>query len=285
MKLNSNLMSMGIYRNYSKSLKLQSIALNRISTGEKITSSKDNPNGIGKSELLRLQIRGIDMAQRNLQDSASMLQNVDSGLDSIGNALNRMKELTIQAGSANTIEDKEAIQGEIEQLKAHIDSTAKNTEFNGKKLLHNNEVSDNNIPNYIVNASGANKGDNIYIPTYNLSLDNMRTDEGDTLKDIDIRKEDGVDKALEVIDEISKDVISIRSKYGALQNRIESSKEALGNTYIALTNSDSSLRDADLAEEMVNFAKEGILIDSSRALMAQSNKFPQDILRVLERVK
>ena len=285
MKLNSNLMSLSIYKNYSKTLVRQSNALKRISTGEKIISSKDNPHGLAKSELLRIQIRGIDVASKNLQDSTSMLQSADSAMENINSSLTRMKELSIQAGGALSLSDREVIQQEIEELKSHIDTVANTAEFNGVKLLKAEGVSDNNKPRQLINSSGANVGDMINIPLYNLSLDILSSSQGKLLKDVDITSTDNLGSSLETIDDISKSINSMRSKYGAIMGKAERISDNLSELNILNQGAESSIRDADIAEEMVKYSKEDILINASSALIAQSNKFPQEILRILENVK
>ncbi|WP_040211213.1 flagellin [Clostridium polynesiense] len=286
MRLNHNMMSLGIYNNYSKKIKLQSNALSKLTTGQKLVSSKDNPNAIGQSEMLRIQIRGLDMARKNLQDSAGMIQTVDGGLASINAVLHRIKELTIQAGGINEEVDKIVIQQEIEAMKQHIDYTARGTEFNGVKLLYNDKVIDNSNPTYVNTVSGANVGEKIEIPMYNLTIENLKDSTGTySLKELDVTKPGGVETALNIIKDVTDSVISIRGKYGALQNKLESLNDAMGETSFSISRAESSIRDTDMAEEMMNYASNGILIESALAMIAQSNRFPQDILRVLERMK
>lgn len=286
MRLNHNMMSLGIYNNYSKKIKLQSNALSKLTTGQKLVSSKDNPNAIGQSEMLRIQIRGLDMARKNLQDSAGMIQTVDGGLASINGVLHRIKELTIQAGGINEEVDKIVIQQEIEAMKQHIDYTARGTEFNGVKLLYNDKVIDNSNPTYVNTVSGANVGEKIEIPMYNLTIENLKDSTGTySLKELDVTKPGGVETALNIIKDVTDSVISIRGKYGALQNKLESLNDAMGETSFSISRAESSIRDTDMAEEMMNYASNGILIESALAMIAQSNRFPQDILRVLERMK
>ncbi len=289
MKLNSNFMSLNIYKNYSKTLVRQSDALKRISTGEKISKSKDNPHGLAKSEFLRIQIRGIDVASKNLQDSAAMLQTADSAMGNINESLTRMKELSIQAGGAMSSSDRETIQQEIEELKNHIDTVADTAEFNGVKLLKAHEVTDNNNPRLLINASGANVGDVISIPLYNLSLfnpsDDLNTSQGNTLKDVNVIPEDNLNRSLEIIDDMSNKINSIRSKYGAIMGKAERLADNLSELNVLNQGAESSIRDADVASEILNYSKEDILINTSSALMAQANRFPQEILKILENLK
>lgn len=286
MRLNTNLMSLNVYKGYTKALKTQETAFNRISTGLKINSAKDDPNNLGQSEMLRLQIRGLQAAGRNLQDGASMLQTFDGALDSVSESLSRMKELIVQGstGSLNS-EDRANIQKEIEQLKEHINSVTKNTEFNGVKLLDDQNVTDNNKPGFITTSVGANVGELAKIPTFNTSTTMLGKDGVGYLEEVNLLDENSKDKNLEIIDSAVNSVNSIRSKYGAVQNKFESLSQGLGEISQSVENAESSLRDADIAEEMMNYSRESILVNSSIAMMVQTNKLPQDVLQILERIK
>lgn len=286
MRLNHNLASLNIYREHTKNLKNQSIAANRISSGLKINCAKDDPNAIAQSEKQRVQIRGLQMAGRNAQDGVSMLQSAEGGMDTITNMLQRIRELTIQAGGANTDSDKEIINNEIKQLVAGIDDIAKNTEFNGNKLLYNDTTNNSaNTGKFLSMASGANVGENIDIPLFNLSSGVLGSTNGtDKLTDIDV-KDGGIDKALDIIDGALNTVISSRSKYGALENRFDRTNEIITVVGDNIQEAESGIRDADIAEEMANYAKYNILIDAGNAMMVQSNNFPKDILRILENVR
>lgn len=286
MRLNTNLMSLNVYKGYTKALKTQETAFNRISTGLKINSAKDDPNNLGQSEMLRLQIRGLQAAERNLQDGASMLQTFDGALSSVSESLTRMKELVVQGstGSLNS-EDKANIQKEIDQLKEHINSVTKNTEFNGVKLLDDQNVTDNNKPGFITTSIGANVGELAKIPTFNTSTTTLGKDGVGYLEEVNLLDENSNDKNIEIIDSAVNSVNSIRSKYGAVQNKFESLSQGLGEISQSVENAESSLRDADIAEEMMNYSREAILVNSSIAMMVQTNKLPQDVLQILERLK
>lgn len=286
MRLNTNLMSLNVYKGYTKALKTQETAFNRISTGLKINSAKDDPNNLGQSEMLRLQIRGLQAAGRNLQDGASMLQTFDGALSSVSESLTRMKELVVQGstGSLNS-EDKANIQKEIDQLKEHINSVTKTTSFNGVKLLDDQNVTDNNKPGFITTSVGANVGELAKIPTFNTSTTMLGKDGVGYLEEVNLLDENSKDKNLEIIDSAVNSVNSMRSKYGAVQNKFESLSQGLGEISQSVENAESSLRDADIAEEMMNYSREAILVNSSIAMMVQTNKLPQDVLQILERLK
>lgn len=285
MRLNQNMQSLNVYRNYKNSLTLNASALNKITTGSKINSAKDNPNKLGVSEGLRLQIRSLQMAERNIQDGVSMVQTVDGGLSSIGDSLIRIKELTIQSAGVTAEDDRKVIQLEIDQLKEHIDYTAKNSEFNGVKLLDSDRVTNNNYPKYLKHTVGANTKEDIDIPVYNLTTDMLTDREGNSLKSLNVVNSENIDKNIQVLDSAMATVNSARSRYGAIQNRMETSATNLTGTSSNLEKAESRIRDTDIALEMAEYARTSILQETSIALMQQTNNFPKDILRVLENMK
>lgn len=278
MRININMKSLGIYSGYKKNIAANSAAMERISSGKKINSAKDNPLKIEQSENFKMQIRALEMANKNLQDSSSMLQVADTAMGTISEALIRIKELSVQAASEVTIEsDREIIQSEIEQLKKYIDDTANNTEFNGNKLLANGNVTDNSKPKYVEMQIGGNVGDSIGIPFFNVSSETLGIDKLDVVND--------ATKALNSIDEALKNVNGCRAKYGAVQNRLENSIEITSSSSYIYEKSSSDINDADIALEMAEIARTSILMESATAMMAQSNNFPKDMLNILANLR
>ena len=278
MRININMKSLGIYSGYKKNIIANSAAMEKISSGKKINSAKDNPLKIEQSENFRMQIRALEMANKNLQDSTSMIQVADTAMGTISEALIRMKELTVQAANETTNEaDRKLIQDEIDVLRSHIDDTAKNTEFNGNKLLVNGNVTDNSKPDYVEMQIGANVGDSIGIPFFNVSSETLGIDKLDVVND--------ATKALNSIDEALKDVNGCRAKYGAVQNRLENSIEITSSSSYIYEKSSSDINDADIALEMAEIARTSILMESATAMMAQSNNFPKDMLNILANLR
>lgn len=278
MRININMKSLGIYSGYKKNIIANSAAMEKISSGKKINSAKDNPLKIEQSENFRMQIRALEMANKNLQDSTSMIQVADTAMGTISEALIRMKELTVQAANETTNEaDRKIIQDEIDVLRSHIDDTAKNTEFNGNKLLVNGNVTDNSKPDYVEMQIGANVGDSIGIPFFNVSSETLGIDKLDVVND--------ATKALNSIDEALKDVNGCRAKYGAVQNRLENSIEITSSSSYIYEKSSSDINDADIALEMAEIARTSILMESATAMMAQSNNFPKDMLNILANLR
>ncbi|APH17242.1 hypothetical protein NPD5_3270 [Clostridium sporogenes] len=281
MRLSHNLASLNAFRNYSKVLTEQSTALDKITSGYKVRRSKDDPNVMAQSEKTKIQIRGLQMASRNAQDGVSMLQTAEGGLESIGNMLVRIKELTLQASNGtNNLDDKEVIQNEINELMAGIETTAKGTEFNGVKLLsQGNKFSETNVMTKSV-PIGANVGDLEDIPFYNLTIEGL-----DIKGKINVTDTSKLGESLDAVNNAIETVLSVRSEYGSLENRFEECINNIGEISLKMEGANSNLVDADVAEEMMNYAKSDILYQSSLAIMRQTNNFPMDVLKILENVK
>ncbi|NEZ76385.1 flagellin [Clostridium botulinum] len=282
MRLSHNLASLNAFRNYSKVLREQSTALDKITSGYKVRRSKDDPNVMAQSEKTKIQIRGLQVASRNAQDGVSMLQTAEGGLENIGNMLMRIKELTIQAANGtNNLDDQEVVQNEINELIAGIETTAKGTEFNGIKLLsQGNKFSDQtNVMTKSV-PIGANVGDLEYIPFYNLTTEGL-----DIKGKINVTDASKLGESLDAVNNAIETVLSVRSEYGSLENRFEECINNIGEISFKMEGANNELVDADVAEEMMIYAKSDILYQSSLAIMRQTNNFPMDVLKILENVK
>ncbi|OOP75173.1 flagellin [Clostridium beijerinckii] len=276
MRLTHNMYSLSIYKTYKGRISDESKALNNISTGSRLNSAKDNPEKIGKNETLKIQVLTNDAASKNIQDTNSMLQTFDGALQGINDNLNRMRELTVSAGSgALTEEDKNNIKAEIESIKKDIDALANDTEFNGIKLSESSLSG--SATKTIKTAIGTMEGESMDIPFYNVSADNLGV--GSTLNVSD------VNSSLEAIDKATQTVSKIRSKYGSIQNRLEGTADYLSSKDINVQTAQSRIGDSDIAEEMMNYSKNQLLVNSSIGLMAQSNNFPKDVLNILGNVK
>lgn len=280
MRININMKSLSIYSGYKKNITENATAMERISSGSKINSAKDNPLKIDQSEKLKMQIRSLEMASKNVQDTTSMVQTADTAMGTISEVLIRMKELVVKgASSTNTEYDKQVIQTEIEELTNYIEDTANNTEFNGNKILSNANITDNNKPFYMEMQTGSNVGDSMMIPFFNVSSKVLGIDT------LDVITEDGATEALKNIDKALVNVNSCRSSYGAIQGRLETTAEIISSGTYVYEKSSSDINDADIALEMAEIARTSILMESATAMMAQSNNFPKDMLNILANLR
>lgn len=278
MRLSHNMFSLSIYKNYKTTLAENSKALGNISSGKKLNSAKDNPNKIAQSENLKIQLLAREAAVSNIQDTNSMLQTYDGTLQEVNNNLSRLKELTVKTGSGIYQDgDKEIIQNEIESIKSSIDKLVKGTTFNGIALNVDGSTMDS--PTTKDATIGAVANEKIDIPFYDVSINGLG------INDIDITNTNIGDKALDKVDKAIDMVSRIRSKYGAIQNRLEDTILSTNEINESYSKAQSSLEDSDFAEEMVEYCRSQILYQSSIALMAQSNNFPKDALNILASVK
>lgn len=285
MRLCHNMNSLSLFNKYKKNLNVNASSINKISSGVKINRAKDNPDKIGQSESMKIKIRSMQVAQRNMQDGASMLQTADGALQQVNNMLSRIKELAVSAGDGNkTGEEKKIIQNEVNELLKGINDLATNTEFNGIKLIGNEEVIDNNNPKYQVATTGAGIGENMKIPMFNISSSVLADSQGNKMSEIDLLTEEGIGKAMNTIDEVISVIGGIRAEYGAISNKFESTSDRLASSMDMVQNASSKLTDTDIAEEVVKLSKTQILFQTQIALIAQSNDFPKDALKVLDRL-
>lgn len=278
MRLTHNMYSLSIYKTYKGRINDNSKALNNISSGSMLNSAKDSPNRIGKNEILKIQVLTNDAASKNIQDTNSMLQTFDSSLQGINDNLSRIKELTVSAGSgALTDFDRKTIQNEIDNIKAGINGLANSTVFNGIKLsCSSNSKLNENPTKTIKSAIGTMDDENIEIPFFDVSTENLG------IEDLNISD---VNSSLEAVDKATQMVGKIRSKYGSIQNRLEATADYLSSKDISIQTAQSRIGDADVAEEIMNYSKSQLLVNSSIGLLAQSNDFPKDCLNILANVK
>jgi flagellin len=273
MRVNHNKFSLGIYKNYKSTLEENSKTINNISTGKKLNSAKDNPNKIAQSENLKINLLSRDAAISNIQDTNSMLQTFDGALQEMNNDASRLKELTVSAANGTkTDEDKAVIQKEINRIKENMDYVARNTSFNGIVMSGTTGTSKKS-------TIGALSDENIDIPFFDL------TNVGTGVDGIDVTDPTKVDSNVEAADKAGSIISLIRSKYGAIQSRLEDTFDDMSGMNISLTSAQSSLEDADIANEVLENSRTNIIYQSALALMAQSNKLPQDALNVLASVR
>lgn len=274
MRINQNIYSLNIFKNYTKSVASNSTALERIASGKKINSAKDNPIKVERSENINIKLRSLQKASQNTQDGISALQIVDTAIGEIEDVLIRMKELSVQASSDNySDDDRASIKAEIDELKKFIDDTAESTEVNGNKLIGNKNVTDNSNPEIKKSQIGAEVGETIDIPYYNLSCDVLGIDNVDVINN--------PSQSITILEKAISDVAGYRSKYGAIQNRMEESLDMIESNRATYEKNYSEIVDADVALEMLEVTRTSILMESSLALMAQSNNFPRDVVNML----
>lgn len=272
MRLNQNIPSLNVYTEYCKNLNKQSNAMNRIHSGLKVATAKDNPNKLASSEHMKIQVRSLQMASKNTQDTISMLETVDGAANSISQSLVRMKELVVQAGGTASPEDKKIIQQELDMITESINDIANFTEFNGKKIMTGTEK--------IKAQIGSEVGEVAEINMFDFTTDGL----GIKIDDLKVEKPEDIDTSLEMIEKSINTNTSYRSKLGAMANRLDSNVNIVEENSLKIQNAESKLTGADIAEEIVELTSKTVLVNAGISLMAQSNKLPQDVLSAIQNI-
>lgn len=278
MRINTNMMAMNALRYSNSAESKQAKSMQKLSSGLAINSAADDAAGLAISEKMRAQINGLDQASENAQDGISMIQTAEGALEETTSMLHRMRELTIQANNGtNTADETGSIKAEMDQLISEIDSISDNTEFNGQKLLNDAAVGT------ITLQVGANISQSLSITMVDMGAGQIGTDAGLMVSGLDVTDftTNSFDVQLQAIDDAISDVTTQRSAFGAAQNRLEHTINNLGTTSENLTAAESRIRDVDMAKEMMEFTKAGILQQASQAMMAQANQLPQGVLQLL----
>ncbi len=268
MKISQNIPALLTINSLNKADNAATKAMQRLSSGIKINSARDDAAGLAIANNLDRKVKGLEQANRNVMDGISLIQTAEGALNEVSAMLVRLKELATQ-GATGTYQDdsKGSIQEEMDQLIEEIKSIQKNADFNGKGLFNTSE----NIMVQIGNETG----ENISIPGADINL-NQVINELDGMKVGDSDLQDKINSA------ITKNS-AIRGKLGAYQNRLEHTTESLGVTGENTTAALSRILDTDMALEMSNFTAKNVLSQSANAILAQANQRPQQVLQLLNR--
>ncbi|MBM7687145.1 flagellin [Defluviitalea raffinosedens] len=247
----------------------QDVLALRLATGQRINSAADDPAGLAISERMRAQIRGLRMAQRNAMDGISLIQTAEGAMNEIHSILQRMRELSVQAANGtNTDQDRAYLNEEFQQLKQAVYQFARSTEFNSQPLLDGSKK-DKGIHLQI----GPNAGDSLIV-----TIGDM-TDLG--LDALDISTQEGAEKAMKALDDSINQVSRERSKLGAIQNRLEHTINYLSTYEENLTAAESRIRDADMAQTIMEYTKNQMLLMVSQVILAQSLRMKRENIMML----
>lgn len=287
MQINTNLAALNAHRNLSNTQNDLSKSLEKLSSGLRINRAADDAAGLAISEGLRSQVNGLNVAARNAQDGISVIQTAEGALSEVHSILQRMRDLTVQAGNgSNSTESLAAIDKEIDGLSSELNRISNNTEVNGHKLLQGGSMS------FQIGANG-NVGDDIS-NTITVTHANITTagalagvvtttGDGSEVSDslINVTDRTTIAASIEVLDTAITAVSSSRADLGAVQNRFESAINSLNVSRENLQAAESRIRDVDMAAEMVNFTRSNILSQAGTAMLAQANQSNQGVLQLL----
>jgi flagellin len=269
--VNTNVASLTAQRSLAKSSGELATALQRLSSGLRINSAKDDAAGLAISERLTTQVRGYNQAIRNAGDGISLAQTAEGGMDAITNSLQRMRELAVQAANfSNTTADRTAINSEFAQLKTEIDRVSTQTKFNTRGLLDGTFTA-------ATFQVGANQGETISVD----AITSMGATALGLNAAIDVTTAANATTAIGTIDTALTTVTSARANLGASINRFEQTISNLRVTVENLSAARSRIQDADFAAETAALTRVQILQQSGMAVLSQANAIPQGVLSLL----
>ncbi len=286
--INTNLVSLNAQRNLSTSQSSLSTTMQRLSSGLRVNSAKDDAAGLAIAERMNAQVRGMNVAMRNANDGISMAQTAEGALGKLSDNLQRMRELAVQAANdTNGTTDRGSLDKEFQQLAQEIARIVGSTSFNGRQLLDNdnptvfqvgaNTGADNQITITAVNLTGASPGGLAITagtpPTLGGALGSL-LGAGSSAPDARLSME-AIDTALDLVN-------NTRATFGAAQNRFEA---VISNLQVAAENTASArsrIMDADFAAETANLSRTQILQQAGTAMVAQGNQLPQSVLKLIQ---
>ena len=288
LRINTNVDAIDVQRNLSLTSTQYSESVRKLSSGLRINSAADDAAGLAISQKLTSEINGLGQAQRNAQDGISMIQTGEGALNETQTILQRMNQLAVQASNGtNNADDQKAVAAELVQLGQAINDIGNQTQFNGLKLLDGSTTS-------TTLQVGANAGE-----TLSVTLKDMRSGAiGSTASvaslsaaiatfNTDATAGNLTSVAadatvlLNSVAQAITDTSAQRASFGASQNRLQDTIDNLAVGQENMTASNSRIRDVDMASEMVNFTKLGILSQAGTAILQQANQSSQSVLSLL----
>lgn len=315
MRINTNTAAMNTYTKYTAAANAKASALEKLSSGSRINSAADDAAGLAISNKMTAQISGMKQARSNAQDGISLIQTAEGALEETGKMLNRMRDLTLQAGN-DTLqdEDREEIISEMKTLVSNINAINNNTKFNGKELF-----TTSGLKQTFTFQVGANAGETATaeigsMNTTGLGMDDLVT----RLKSTDPDKSKGFDEnyaredftkdvlhsqgtkigtgtatyaatvykkgALGILDDAIKAVSDQRAQLGAAQNGLSHTINSLEATTTNLASANSRIKDVDMAQEMTSYTSSNILLQAATSMLSQANSMPQSVMTLLQNI-
>jgi flagellin len=277
--INTNLASINAQRNLSSSQTSLMTSMQRLSSGLRVNSAKDDAAGLAIAERMNAQIRGMNVAVRNANDAISLSQTAEGAIGKIGDALQRMRELAVQsANGTNNEGDRANLQTEFGQLQEEVSRLVTGTRFNGTYLFNGDVTT-------FVFQIGANTDagiDTIEIAGTDLTASVESVVAAGAIS-IDGADHTAATTAIGALDQAIDAVTTSRALYGAAQNRFETVISNLQTAAENLTAARSRVMDADFAVETANLSRSQILQQAGNAMVAQANQLPQLVLQLLQR--
>ena len=271
MRIANNVSAIFAHRQYTIWNNRLAQAARRLSSGQRIVSAADDPAGLAISEKMRAQIRGLAVAARNCEDAISLVQTAEGAMNEMHAILQRMREIALQAASdTNDGIDRAALDAEYQQLLKELGDITGQTRFNGRALL------DGSTAAGMIIQTGPDSGDTMTMKISGVSPDDL----GITGTNIGTRN--AASAAIKMLDGAIEKLSTARATLGAYHNRLEHKISNLNTQMENLAAAESRIRDADMALEMMEYAKANIMSQVAAAMLAQANNAPKTVLKLLE---
>ncbi|MEA4831971.1 MAG: flagellin [Oscillospiraceae bacterium] len=282
MRINHNISAMNTYRQYSVNTSHANSSMEKLSSGYRINRAADDAAGLSISEKMRSQIRGLTQATRNAEDGVSFIQTAEGALNEVSDMLTRLKELSVQVlNGTYSANDKNNIGAEMKALGTAISDIYVNTKFNGIKVFGTQTATGGILASNDGSATaaaikyGEDGGQSVNIldaKTSSMFALTTATDAANTTPA-------GVTVTL--VEDAITEVNTTRAGYGAQQNQLDHAANNLSTTKENLQSAESRVRDVDMAEEMMEYTKNNILLQAAQSMLAQANSQPQGVLQLL----
>ena len=268
LRINTNVPALNAGRILNRSTSMLNKSLERLSSGLRINRAADDAAGLAIAEGFRSVVLGARVAQRNAQDGVSLVQTAEGALSETTNILQRMRELSVQAANGTQSNaNRGALNNEVAQLLSQIDDIALNTEFNGIRVLSS--------PQTLTLQAGAQVGQTLLVTVSGAKTTELK------VTSVMISTITGAVSAIATLDSAIATVNSFRSTLGAFQNRLEFTISTLAIQEENSAASESAIRDANIATEVISFTRNQILVSAGTSILAQANLVPQTALTLL----
>ncbi len=308
MRIQHNITALNAHRNLTNNNSALGKNLEKLSSGYRINRAGDDAAGLAISEKMRAQITGLETAKKNAEDGVSLVQTAEGALTEVHSMLNRMVELATQAANGTySTSNRQEMQKEINRLNEEINRISKTSNFNGTKLftdfggaaskqivLHvgDSHETSNQLAVTFTGMNSTTLG--LFDPDKGTKADGYKKElDGDgkaevdgkeaiSIGQIDVTSADAARHAISVANAAIDMVSSMRSDFGAMQNRLDHTINNLGVQHENISAAESRIRDVDMAKEMMAYTKNNILVQASQAMLAQANQVPQGVLQLLQ---
>lgn len=258
-------------------------SMEKLASGLRINRAGDDASGLAVSEKMRSQIRGLNQAEKNIQNGVSFIQTTEGYLQETEDILHRVRELSVQAANGiYSSEDRMQIQVEVSQLVDEVNRIASHAQFNGMNLL-TGRFSENTVTGDIMQLQvGANmdQSEKIYIGTMTADALGLQNEQGAGGM-VTLTSVEEANRTIGIVDDALKSVNKQRADLGAYQNRFEMASKGVAVASENLQAAESQIRDTDMASEMVEYTKNQILNQAGIAMLAQANVKSQSVLQLL----